>query len=114
MPQDYGRDFTITVTFSPGQTRAVVLLAGDLDIDAWPDLTEAIRQLTAARPGTIIVDVAAVRYVGAVLPNFLARVCQADPAMSLLTVSHPSPMARFILAVTDMAQLAEIDAALAA
>ena len=114
MPQNYGRDFTITVTFSPGRTRAVVLLAGDLDIDAWPDLTDAIHQLTAARPGTVIVDVAAVRHIGAVLPNFLARVSQAVPAMSLLTVSHPSLMARVVLTMTDMAQIAEIDAALAA
>jgi hypothetical protein len=114
MPDTYGRDFTITVTFSPSQDRAVAVLAGDLDIDAWPDLTDAIRQLTATPAGTVTVDVAAVRHVGAVLPNFLAHIRQAVPATSLLTVSRPSLMARLVLAVTDMAQIAKIDDALAA
>ena len=64
--------------------------------------------------GTLTVDVAAVAYVGAVLPNFLARVRQAVPATSLLTVSRPSLMTRFVLAVTDMTQIAKIDGAVAA
>jgi anti-anti-sigma regulatory factor len=109
MPDTYGRDFTNTVTFTPSQARTVVRLAGDLDIDAWPELTEAIQQLTATPAGTVTVDVAAVRHVGSVLPNFLVQVRQAIPATSLLTVSHPSLMARFVLAVTDMAQIAKID-----
>ena len=47
MPDTYGRNFTITTTFWPSQDQAMVVLAGDLDIDAWPDLTDAIGQLTA-------------------------------------------------------------------
>lgn len=114
MPDTYGRDFTITVTFWPRQDRAMVVLAGDLDIDAWPDLTDAIGQLIAMPAGALTVDVEAVQHVGAVLPNFLARVRQAVPAASSLTVSRPSPMARFVLAVTDMTQIAKIEDAVAA
>jgi ABC-type transporter Mla MlaB component len=113
MPDTYGGDFTITVRLWPRQDRAMVVLAGDLDIDAWPDLTDAIGQLIAMPAGTLTVDVAAVQHVGAVLPNFLARVRQAIPAPSSLTVSHPSPMARFVLAVTEMTQIAKIDDAVA-
>ena len=51
MPDTYGRDFTITVTFWPRQDPAMVVLAGDLDIDAWPDLTDAIGQLIAMPAG---------------------------------------------------------------
>lgn len=114
MPNDYGRDFTVTVRFSPDQSRTVILLGGDLDIDAWPELTDAIHQLTATPAGSVTVDLAAVRHVGSVLPNFLVQVRQAIPAISQLTVSHPSPMACFVLAVTEMAQIAEIDDAVAA
>jgi anti-anti-sigma regulatory factor len=114
MPDNDSHDFTITVTFAPRQARTVVALAGDLDIDAWPDLTDAIHQLTATPAGTVTVDVAAVRFVGAVLPNFLVQVRQAVPTTSLLTVSHPSLMARFVLAVTEMAQFAKIDDAFSA
>jgi ABC-type transporter Mla MlaB component len=109
MPDTDGRDFTITVTFWPSQDQAMVVLAGDLDIDAWPDLTDAIGHLIAMPTSTLTVDVAAVQHVGAVLPNFLARLSQAVPATSMLTVSRPSLMARFVLAVTDMAQIAKID-----
>jgi hypothetical protein len=92
----------------------VVRLDGDRDIDAWAGLADAIHQLAATPVGTVTVDVAAVRFVGAVFPNFLAQVRQVVPAMSLLTVSRPSLMARFVLTVTDMAQSAKIDDALPA
>jgi anti-anti-sigma regulatory factor len=111
MPHNDGHDFTIITIISADQARAVVTLAGDLDIDACPELDDAIHRLTAAAPDTATIDVAAVTYAGSVLANFLARVRQAVPATSVLTVSRPTHWTRFILHVTDVAQIAKIDGA---
>ena len=109
MPHNDGHDFTITTTISADQAKAVVTLGGDLDIDVWPELDDAIHRLTDAAPDTVTIDVAAVTYVDSVLANFLARVHQAVPATSALTLSRPTHWTRFILHVTDMAQIAKID-----
>jgi anti-anti-sigma factor len=109
MPHNDGHDFTITTIISADQARAVVTLAGDLDIDAWPELDDAIHRLADAAPDTVTIDVAAVTYVGSVLANFLTRVRQAVPATSALTVSRPKRWTRFVLDVTEMAHIAKID-----
>ena len=107
MPPSGNRDFTIVVTVSPDQARAVLGLAGDVDTEAWPELTDVIQRLAAAPPDIIVVDLAAVTFVGSVLPNFLARLRQVVPATTELTVSRPTRSARFILRVTDAAQFAK-------
>ena len=114
MPHDDGHDVTITTMISADQARAVVTLAGDLDIDGWPELDDAIRRLADAAPDTVTIDVAAVTYAGSVLANFLVRVRQAVPATSALTVSRPTHWTRFILHVADVAQIAKIDEAVPA
>jgi anti-anti-sigma regulatory factor len=114
MPNNGDRDFTIIVTFSPDQARAVVALAGEVDVDAWPEMADTIHRLTAAAPNAVTVDVAAVSYAGSVLPNFLAHVRQTLPAQSALTVSRPTRWTRFVLYATDMAQIAKIEDALPA
>jgi anti-anti-sigma regulatory factor len=104
-----GHDFTINVTTSPCQAHAVVALAGDLDIDAWPQLDDAIRRLTDTTPGTVTIDVEALGFAGAALPTFLIQIHHAVPSISELKVSRPSLMARWVLAATDMAEIAKID-----
>ena len=114
MPHNDGHDFTIITIISADQAGAVVTLAGDLDIDAWPELDDAIHRLADAAPDTVIIDVAAVTFVGSVLANFLVRVRQAVPATSALAVSRPTHWTRFILHVADMTHIAKIDDAVAA
>jgi anti-anti-sigma regulatory factor len=104
------RDCTIAVTVSPDRAR--VVLGGDLDTDAWPELTDALHRLTEAAPGTIDLDVAAVRYVGSVLPNFLVQIRQTVPAASVITVSRPTFWTHFVLRATGIADIARIDEAL--
>ena len=70
-------------------------------------LDDAIHRLTDAAPDTV--TVAAVTYAGSVLANFLARVRQAVPATSALTVSRPTHWTRFILHVADVAHIVKID-----
>jgi anti-anti-sigma factor len=114
MPNHDGHNFRVITIISADHARAVVRLAGELDHDAWPELYDAIHRLTDAAPDTVIIDVAAVTYVGSVLPNLLVRVRQTLPATSALTVSRPTHWTRFILRVTDMAQIAQIDDAVPA
>lgn len=99
----------VDVAISPDRSQVTVNLGGDLDIDARPELDDAILRLTVAAPERVDVDVAAVTYVGAVLPNFLVQIRGAIPATSVLTVSRPSHWTHFILRVTDMAEIASID-----
>jgi anti-anti-sigma regulatory factor len=109
MPNYHGHRFTIMTMISADHARAVVTMAGDLDIDAWPDLYDAIDWLADAAPDTVTIDVAALTFVGSTLPNFLVRVRQAVPTASALTVSRPTHWTRFILHITDMARIAKID-----
>ena len=112
MPGRGGRNFTITVNVSPDQARAVVLLAGELDMGAQPELAEAVGRLTAAAPHDVDVDLASVRYAGSVLLNFLVQIRQTVPAVSALTVSHLTPWIHRVLGMTDVNEIAQIDDAL--
>jgi hypothetical protein len=80
-------------------------------MQARPELDDAVHHLAVAAPDRIDVDVSAVAYVGAVLPNFLAQVRKAMPAECVLTVSRPSPSTLFILRLTGMAKIARIEEA---
>ena len=112
MPASGGRNFTVTVTVSPDHARAVVLLAGELDMGAQAELADAVGRLTAAAPHDVDVDLASVRYAGSVLLTFLAQIRQTVPAVSALTVSHPTPWIHRVLGMTDVGEMAEIDDAL--
>ncbi|SCL34230.1 anti-anti-sigma factor [Micromonospora nigra] len=102
----------VTVTFSPDRSRAVVKLGGELDMDARPQLDDAVHRLTVAAPDRVDIDVDALTYVGSDLPNFLVQVREAIPAGSVLTVSRPSPWTHRILRLTNMARIARIDDAI--
>lgn len=103
---------SVTVAFSSDRSQAVVKLGGDLDMEARPQLDDAVHRLTVAAPDRIDIDVEALTYAGSVLPNFLVQLRRAIPAGSVLTVSRPSPWTHRILRVTNMAQIARIDDAL--
>ena len=111
MPHTSSRYGFVTVAVSPDRSRAVVTLGGELDMEARPELDDVVHHLTVAAPDRIDVDVSAVSYAGAVLPNFLVQVRQAVRAGSVLSVSRPSHETHFVLRVTDMAEIASIEEA---
>ena len=76
---------------------------------AEPELADTLRLLSAGAPETVTVDLGAVTFTDSVLPNFLVSVRQAVPETAVLVVSRPTRMARLILRLTDMAQIAIID-----
>jgi anti-anti-sigma regulatory factor len=102
-------DFTISLTMSADGALAAIVLAGDIDMLALPRLADAIQRLSVGVPENVTVDIAAVRFVGSVLPNFLVRVRHVLPETAALTVLRPSLMARLVLRATDMAQIATVD-----
>src|SRR3954465_10937170 len=108
MPPEPDDHFSITVTIAPGRERADLVLSGEVDMPARPQLAEVVDQLAITAPHTIVVDLAAVTYGGSVLVNFLARVRHAVPVGSLLVVCRPTRLAYWVLRIARMDQIATI------
>jgi anti-anti-sigma factor len=108
MPPESDDSFSITVTVAPGRERADLVLSGDVDLPARPLLADVVDQLAAAAPHTVVVDLAEVTYGGSVLVNFLAGVHHAVPVGSLLVVCRPTPLAYWVLRITNMDEIARI------
>jgi len=100
--------FSIATHTSPGQPCATIVLSGELDIAAREQLDGAVQQLADARPGMVIVDVAAVTFVGSDLPNFLLNIRQSLPAETVLVVSQPSPSTAWVLHLTEMTKVVDL------
>ena len=111
MPTTRSDNVTVTMTMSAHQVHATIVLAGDVDMMAEPELADTLRLLAAGAPATVTVDLGAVTFTDSVLPNYLVSVRQAVPETAVLVVSRPTRMARFILDTTDMAQIATIEPA---
>src|SRR4051812_34704303 len=70
MPPEPDDHFSITVTVAPGRERADLVLSGEVDMPARPQLAEVVDQLAITAPHTVVVDLAAVSYGGSVLVNW--------------------------------------------
>jgi anti-anti-sigma factor len=108
MPADPYGDFDITLTIAAGQQRADLVLSGEVDVQAGPQLADAVAQLTATTPHTIVVDLEAITYAGTVLLTFLTNVRNAVPADSDLLVCRPTPFTAKLLRIMEMDQIATI------
>ena len=86
------------------QWQVEVRVAGDLDADAEPALSDAVAAIAASSPEAVLVDLAEVAFAGATLPNFLARLIDVLPHAMSVTVCRPGPRHRWGLEVTGMAQ----------
>ncbi|WP_106321068.1 STAS domain-containing protein [Actinoplanes italicus] len=90
-----------------------VCVAGDIDADAAPALSDVVARVVALSPEHVFVDVAEVDFAGSVLPNFLAHLAGVLPRAMSVTVCRPRPRHRWILEVTGMTQILLISAAAA-
>lgn len=86
------------------QRQVEVRVAGDLDADAEPALSDAVAGIAARSPEAVFVDLAEVAFAGATLANFLARLIDVLPQAMSVTVCRPGPMHRWVLEVTGVAQ----------
>ena len=105
---DCSHDPTITIRALPGDSRAHVCLAGEIDVDASVVLSRAVDWLAMSAPVHVLVDLADLTFAGATLPNFLAHVRQVLPGEAGLTLWRPRPPAEWVLRITGMATIAHI------
>jgi anti-anti-sigma factor len=102
-------DCAVVVVPTPQQRQVDVRVAGDLDADAEPVLSDAIAGVAALSPERVFVDLADVAFAGSTLANFLARLVDVLPQARSVTVCRPRPMHRWVLDTTGMAQILMID-----
>ena len=99
--------FSITTSTSPGRSCGTIVLGGELDLAARAQLDHAVRQLTRTRPATVVVDLAAVTFVGADLPNLLLKLRHGLPPGTVLVVTRPSPRTAWVLQLTGMTDVVD-------
>lgn len=105
MPADVSRTFSISVS-SGTAGRMHLVLSGDVDLAARPQLTHAVAQVAAAAPRTVVVDLAAVTFAGSALVNFLAGVRLGVPDGAVLLACRPTPAVNWVLTASDGADIA--------
>ncbi|MEH1098284.1 STAS domain-containing protein [Micromonospora sp. CPCC 205561] len=108
MAQLSGEHFVLTVLTAPGAPVALVRLAGEIDLEAGPALSDVADRLSAIAPSEIVVDVAAVTFACSTLPNFLARVHLTLPDDTALIVCRPTTSTRRVLDMTAMGHIATL------
>jgi anti-anti-sigma factor len=100
---------TVTVRFPPsGDRRTRVCLAGEVDMEASTVLAKTVDWLTELAPVSVLVDLAALTFACASLPNFVVRVHQILPDGAEIILWRPRPATEWVLRVTDMAAIATI------
>ncbi|MFI6238835.1 STAS domain-containing protein [Micromonospora sp. NPDC050795] len=108
MAQVVGDHFVITLLAAPDGPSALVCLAGEIDLDAGPALSDVADQLSAFAPTEVVVDLADVTFACSTLPNFLARMHLTLPPNSALVVCRPTTNTHRLLEMTKMGQIATL------
>jgi anti-anti-sigma regulatory factor len=85
----------------PDTPSAWIQLTGAIDMAVEPALTDAADRLRTRSLRFIVVDLAAVTFVGSTFAKFLATLRRDHPE-SQLVLHNPSRLARVIVAVTGM------------
>jgi anti-sigma B factor antagonist len=92
-------------------TTAVVFLAGELDLDSAPRLRAALERLVARGDRDIVVDVAGLRFCGAIGMGILVTTAQNLPSGGLLTLTGAAGMLRRLLHVTGVDEVVRLEPA---
>ena len=106
--QEHDGGCTITMLASSGARSALICLAGDIDQSASERLCSAADWLAAVAPASVLIDLGAVTFAGAALPNFVARAYGALPDGSALALCRARPMTRRVLELTGMERIATL------
>ncbi|WP_251796118.1 STAS domain-containing protein [Paractinoplanes hotanensis] len=106
--QDSGNGLTVTIHSWPGDGRAHVRLAGEIDIDVSVVLSRTVDWLATSAPVSVLVDLAELTFACATLPNFLVHVRHVLPDGAELILWRPRPLTEWVLQITGMAAIAVI------
>jgi anti-anti-sigma factor len=100
-------DMSLTITRSPDGPVDYVQILGDVDTSDSVALGNAARML-AADSGTIYVDLGGTTFVGSTLVAFLAHIVDSGRAGRPLVLCRPTPMARRVIHMTGLDEVATI------
>jgi anti-anti-sigma factor len=95
----------VVVAAAPQHRDVNVGVAGDLDADAEPALSEVVARVAALAPERVFVDLGEVAFAGSTLAHFLARLVGVAPQAMSVTVCRAGPMHRWVLDVAGMARI---------
>ncbi|WP_203790765.1 STAS domain-containing protein [Paractinoplanes rishiriensis] len=95
----------VVVAAAPQQRLVNVRVAGDLDADAEPALSEVVARVAALTPERVFVDLGEVAFAGSTLAHFLARLVGVLPQAMPVTVCRPGPMHQWVLDAAGMTQI---------
>jgi len=99
---------TITVISSADARSALICLGGEIDQAGSQRLADAADRVETAAPASVFVDLGAVTFAGATLPNFLARMHDIVPNSAALVMCRSTPLTRRVLEATGMAAIATL------
>lgn len=90
---------------------AVVLLAGDLDLDSAPQLRDALDRLVVLGCRDVVVDVGLLHFCGAVGLGILVATARGLPSGGVLTLVGATGMLRRLLRVTGVDDIVRVESA---
>jgi anti-anti-sigma factor len=99
---------TITVLALADARSALICLGGEIDQAGFEQLSAAADRLATVAPASVIVDLGAVTFAGAALPNFVARMHDIVPNSAALVMCRSRPMIRRVLELTGMTEIATL------
>jgi anti-anti-sigma factor len=98
----------ISITASPDGSVDYVRIRGDVDLSDVSGLGVAAQRLIAADAGLVYVDLGGVTFMGSTLVGFLVRIADSGRVRRPVVLCRPTPMARRVIGLTDLAELVSV------
>jgi anti-anti-sigma factor len=95
----------ISITTSPDGSVSYVRIRGDVDLSDVRVLGLAAQRLIVANAGLVYVDLGGVTFIGSTLIAFLVHITNSGRVRRPLVLCRPTPMARRVIALTDLEKL---------
>lgn len=99
---------SLTITRSPDGCVDYVQILGDVDLSDSVELGKAAGRLVEDDSGTIYVDLGGTTFVGSTLVAFLARIVDNGAVNRPVVLCRPTPMARRVIHMTGLDEVASI------
>jgi anti-anti-sigma factor len=98
----------ISITASPDGSVDYVRIRGDVDLSDVRKLGLAAQRLIVANAGLVYVDLGGVTFIGSTLIGFLVHITDSGRVRRPLVLCRATPMARRVIALTDLGKLATL------
>lgn len=100
----------ISITASPDGSGDFVRIRGEVDLSDARELGLAAQRLIAANAGLVYVDLGGITFMGSTMIGFLVHIANSGRVRRQLILCRPTPMARRVIGLTDLATLATLRA----